>query len=174
MHDGRSRRVNQGAPAPVCLGMPARTEHPRPIRIRRVTAAAAAAALVLGLAACGDDDDDDVTASGGDSTTVTTAPPDTGSDDLYPSGGGDGEAAAGTVEAVDFEFTSTSVAAGSEVTFKNAGEAPHTMTADDGAFDSGTVDGGASATVTAPAEPGDYPFHCEIHPNMTATLTVEG
>lgn len=151
--------------------MPACTEHPRPTRLRRAAAATAAVVLLLGVAACGDDDDDDVSATGGDSTTVTTAPPDTGSDDAY--GDGSGDAAAGTVEAADFEFTSTAVAAGAEVTFKNTGEAPHTMTADDGAFDSGTVDPGASATVTAPAEPGDYPFHCEIHPNMTATLTVE-
>lgn len=134
---------------------------------------AAAAVLAVGVAACGDDDDDDVSASGGDATTTTPAP-DTGSDDLYPSGDPGGETTAGTVEAVDFEFTPTSVAPGSEVTFKNSGEAPHTMTADDGAFDSGRVDGGATATVTAPAEPGDYPFHCEIHPDMKATLTVEG
>jgi plastocyanin len=151
--------------------MPARTAHPRPIRLRHAGAAAAAVVLALALAACGDDDDVDA-GSGGD-TTVTTASPDTGSDDLYPSGGG-GEAAAGTVEAIDFEFTSTSVTAGAEVTFKNAGDAPHTMTADDGAFDSGRVEPGASATVTAPAEPGDYAFHCEIHPDMKATLTVEG
>lgn len=147
------------------------THHPRPIRLRRAAALAAAAVLALGVAACGDDDDD-VSASGGDATT-TTAAADTGSDDLYPSGDRGGEAAAGTVEAVDFEFTSTSVAPGSEVTFKNSGEAPHTMTADDGAFDSERVDPGGTATVTAPAEPGDYPFHCEIHPDMKATLTVE-
>lgn len=162
--------MNPGALAPVSQDMPTRTDHPRSIRLRRVVAAAAAAALVLGVAACGDDDDD--VDAGGDGTT-TTAPPDSGSDDLYPSGGGGDDAAAGTVEAVDFELTSTSVAAGAEVRFKNAGEAPHTMTADDGAFDSGTVEAGGSATVTAPDEPGDYPFHCEIHPNMTATLTVE-
>lgn len=163
--------MNQGGPSPVSLHMPARTERPRPIRLRRVAAAAAAAALLLGVAACGDDDDD-VSAGGGDSTTVMTAPPDPGSDDLYPSGDG-GEAAAGTVEAIDFEFAPTPVAAGAEVTFKNAGEKPHTMTADAGDFDSGRVEPGASATVTAPAEPGDYPFHCEIHPDMKATLTVE-
>jgi len=25
-----------------------------------------------------------------------------------------------------------------------------------------------------PTEPGEYPFHCEIHSSMHATLTVEG
>jgi plastocyanin len=24
-----------------------------------------------------------------------------------------------------------------------------------------------------PSEPGDYPFHCNIHANMKATLTVD-
>ncbi len=153
--------------------MPARTAHPRPIRLRRAAAAAAAATLALALAACGDDDDSDVSA-GGDSTTVTTAPSNAGSDDdLYPSPGDDDGAAAGTVEAADFTFTAAPVAAGGEVTFKNSDAAPHTMTADDGAFDSGRVEPGATATVMAPADPGDYAFHCEIHPDMKATLTVE-
>ena len=51
----------------------------------------------------------------------------------------------------------------------------HTATADGGEFDLGPVEPGeTSPPGTAPDEPGDYPFHCEIHPNMTATLTVEG
>jgi plastocyanin len=58
---------------------------------------------------------------------------------------------------------------------KNEGEAPHTATADGGEFDLGTVEAGeTSEPGTAPDAPGSYPFHCEIHPNMTATLTVEG
>lgn len=156
--------------------MSARTEPTRPIR-SRAWAAGAVVALLFGLAACGDDDDDDVSAGSGDGTTVTTAGA-TGSDDPYGQGttAGDtgGDAAADTVEAIDFELTSITVAPGAEVTFENKGEAPHTMTADDDAFDTGTVEPGASATVAAPAEPGDYPFHCEIHPAMTGTLTVEG
>jgi len=163
--------VNLGGWPSVSTGMPARTEPSRPFRPRALATAAVAALLVVGLAACGDDDDDPVSTGSGDGTTVTTAA--TGDDDLYPSGEG-GDASAGTVEAIDFELTSATVAPGAEVTFKNKGEKPHTMTADDGAFDSETVEPGAEATVAAPAEPGDYAFHCEIHPNMKATLTVEG
>jgi plastocyanin len=128
--------------------------------------------LLVGLTACGDDDDP-VSTGSGDGTTTTAA----GTDDPY--GSSDTTLASGqeegpTVEAKDFSLTSLSVAPGTEVTFENYGEKPHTMTADDGAFDAGRVEPGEKTTITAPSEPGDYPFHCEIHPSMTATLTVEG
>jgi plastocyanin len=138
-----------------------------------MAAAAGAVVLGLGLAACGDDDD--VTTESDDGTTITAAAPPAG-DDPYGPGGtttGGGEARSDTVEAVDFSLTSVTVGSGSEVTFENRGEKPHTMTADDGSFDSGQVGPGESASVTAPEEAGDYAFHCEIHPAMTATLAVE-
>lgn len=133
------------------------------------------AALALGvLGACGEDDDDAVVDPAGDEQTTEA-----GGDDYSPGGGttGDGagdDASSATVTAADFEFTTTPVAAGAEVTFSNEGGVPHTMTADDDAFDTGTVAAGESATFTAPTEPGDHEFHCEIHSSMQATLTVEG
>jgi plastocyanin len=48
----------------------------------------------------------------------------------------------------------------------------HTFTADDGAFDESYV-ADESISVDVPDEPGDYPFHCEIHSSMTGTLTVK-
>ena len=79
------------------------------------------------------------------------------------------------VTAKDFSLTSATVAPGATVRFVNEGEAPHTATADeDDAFDSGEVEGGSEGSFTAPDEAGTYDFHCEIHPAMTATLTVEG
>ena len=133
----------------------------------RALALAAAALLALGLAACGDDDDD--AADTGDDPTTTEA------EDTGTTAAEDDDAAAGdaTVVAQDFSFTvPDSVAAGATVTFDNQDSAPHTMTADDDSFDSGNVTGGSQGEVTAPSEAGDYAFHCEIHPNMTATLTV--
>ncbi len=54
----------------------------------------------------------------------------------------------------------------------NSSGGPHTVTADDGAFDEELPDG-ETISVTMPSEAGEYPYHCEIHPSMTATITVQ-
>lgn len=136
-------------------------------------AIALAIVLPVALAACGDDDEAEVSSQ----TTETTDSADAGTTDPY-GGGGDtgGDAATGdaTVTAKDFEFSAgPTVAPGSEVTFLNEDSAPHTLTADDADFDSGNVAAGEQGSVTAPDEAGEYAFHCEIHPSMTGTLTVE-
>lgn len=125
---------------------------PRPARhLHRSLAAAAAVVLVaIGVTGCGDDDDTSTGDGGG------TTPP-------------------GVVVAEDFSLTDLTVAPGEEFTLDNQGEAPHTLTADDGSFDTGDVAAGSqSDPLTAPDEAGSYAFHCEIHPAMKATLTVEG
>jgi hypothetical protein len=42
-----------------------------------------------------------------------------------------------------------------------------------GAFDSGAVQPGQSYSFTFD-KPGTYTYHCEIHPDMTGTVTVSG
>ncbi len=140
----------------------------------RPLAAAAAALLVFGLAACGDDDDDagDDQSTVDDGATTTTA----GSGEELP-GGEEGEGSEITIVATNFEFTPAelTVAPGAEVYLSNEGSAPHTVTADEGAFDTGQVAGGGEGEFDAPTEPGVYQFHCDVHPaQMTGTLTVEG
>jgi hypothetical protein len=34
------------------------------------------------------------------------------------------------------------------------------------------LDGGGTASFTAPGDPGSYDFQCQIHPEMSGTLTV--
>ena len=70
-------------------------------------------------------------------------------------------------------MTSASVRSGTEVTVKNTTGVQHTVSADTaaGGFDV-TIDPGKTATFTAPAKPGAYKFHCNIHTFMTGTLTV--
>ena len=123
--------------------------------------AAGIAALTLATTtACGGDDDDDDEAS--TDTTESEAP---------SAGGGSGTADA-TLEVTEFEFDDVTAPAGGTLEVVNSSGGGHTFTADDGAFDEAFGDGN-SVVVDVPAEPGDYPFHCEIHPDMTGTLTAE-
>src|SRR5215213_4393626 len=80
-----------------------------------------------------------------------------------------------TVSIKDFAFNppNATVAPGTTVTWVNNDQAPHTATADDGAFDSGTLQPGQSFSFTFD-EAGTYAYHCNIHPDMTATVTVSG
>ena len=79
-----------------------------------------------------------------------------------------------TVDIVDFAYVppNLSVPAGTVITWTNEDNQPHTVSADDGdSFESGIFDEGETYQLTAPA-PGTYPYHCAVHPFMTATLTV--
>jgi plastocyanin len=62
------------------------------------------------------------------------------------------------------------IAAGTTVTWTNEDAAPHTVTADDGAFESKVLaDEGGTFSFTFD-EPGTYTYHCNIHLNMRATI----
>jgi plastocyanin len=63
------------------------------------------------------------------------------------------------------------VAAGSVVTWTNDDPGPHTVVADDGSFDSGPLEGGATFEATIDRT---TPYHCGYHPEMTGTIDVEG
>src|SRR5215211_7407591 len=80
-----------------------------------------------------------------------------------------------TVSIQDFFFDpdQLSVAPGTTVTWVNEGEAPHTTTADDGTWDSGTLQPGEDFSFTFD-QPGTYTYHCSIHPDMTASVKVSG
>jgi plastocyanin len=80
-----------------------------------------------------------------------------------------------TVSIKDFAFNppNATVAPGTSVTWVNNDQVPHTATANDGTFDSGTLQPGQSYSF-AFDKPGTYAYHCNIHPYMTATITVSG
>ncbi len=119
---------------------------------------------LLALAACGGSNGgSDTTAGGGSDTTAG------GGSDTTAAEEGGGTA---SVSIIDFEFSApASVAAGAEITVVNNGEATHTWTEPDGAFDTGQIAPGSSATVTIDA-PGTYDYVCSIHTNMTGTIEV--
>lgn len=92
-----------------------------------------------------------------------------------PAGGGDEPAVAPTAAIViaDFAFAGdTNVAPGTEIVVTNQDGAAHTLTSRDDRFNTGQLDGDASATIVAPGEPGSYDFFCTIHPSMQGTLVV--
>jgi plastocyanin len=60
-----------------------------------------------------------------------------------------------------------------KITVVNQDKAPHTVTAVNKAFDTGTIAGGQRSVLTAPSTPGTYPYVCTIHPSMTGTLIVQ-
>jgi plastocyanin len=85
-------------------------------------------------------------------------------------------------ESLRFNPNQLTVPAGGAIVLANVGGVPHTLTADDGSFDTGIVDPGAekgrfagsNKSVTLDT-PGTYTFHCDIHPAaMQGMVTVTG
>ena len=60
---------------------------------------------------------------------------------------------------------------GSTVTWRNAGEAPHTVTASDGSFDSDMIPAGGSWARTFEAA-GTFRYVCSFHPEMEGVVEV--
>lgn len=83
------------------------------------------------------------------------------------------EAAGHTVTIKGHKFlpAQLTVAKGDTITFINEDSAPHTATANDGAFDTGRLSTGQRATVTVSAA-GAHAYICKIHPSMKGTVTV--
>jgi plastocyanin/mono/diheme cytochrome c family protein len=69
--------------------------------------------------------------------------------------------------------SSLTVLVGDVVTWTNGGAFQHTVTANDGSFESGLVDSGASFSFTF-STAGTYNYHCAPHPWMTGTIVVQG
>jgi plastocyanin len=78
-----------------------------------------------------------------------------------------------TVEMRNYEFFSArlTVNAGTEVMWVNRDSVPHNAVAEDGAFDTGNVNGGGTASIVM-EQSGSYPYVCTYHPGMEGTLTV--
>jgi plastocyanin len=106
-----------------------------------------------------------VTACGGGSTTPA---PTIGGQPAASQAG-----AAGAATIVDFAFqpSSLTVAKGTAVTWTNTASRGHTVTADDASFTSDTIAGGATFSHTFDTA-GTFAYHCTIHSQMKATVTV--
>jgi len=124
--------------------------------------------------------------------TVTAAAPKSGSSASGGASTGAATAASGPVLSIpvgastqgnpSYDPNPMTVKKGDTVQVQNKDQTPHTVTSgkglDDPAkgklFDTSIIAPAASAKVsTASLNPGEYPFHCEVHPYMTGTLKVQ-
>jgi plastocyanin len=80
-----------------------------------------------------------------------------------------------TVSIRDFSFepAQLSVEPGTTVTWTNEGNEPHTVTADNGLFDSGVLYPGDSYSVQFDGM-GTVSYYCTLHPSLTGGITVGG
>jgi plastocyanin len=118
--------------------------------------------LIAGLlAACGGEDGEEQTPA--DPAEVTA-------DDAETTGSA-AQVAILDDDGLRFEPADVTVAVGDTVTWTHDGGLPHTVTATDGAFDSGELGNGDTFEFTT-EEAGTLDYVCSIHPDMTGTVTV--
>jgi uncharacterized membrane protein len=75
------------------------------------------------------------------------------------------------MKGIRFQPAELVVHPGETVEFKNEDIVAHTVTADDGSFDSGLIQPGSSWKMTI-QKTGTIAYHCTPHPNMKATLVT--
>src|SRR5215204_963953 len=72
-----------------------------------------------------------------------------------------------------FDVADIAIEPGTTVLWVNEGKVPHTVTADDGSFDSGELYPEDSYIVTFLGS-GRLSYHCQLHPEMVGSVTVGG
>src|SRR5260221_6464960 len=124
--------------------------------------------LVL-LAACGSAPSP--TGTGTTPTTAPTAPP-TANPTPTPTPT-TASSSGNSVSIKNFSFTpnSLTVKVGTKVTWTNHDSVTHTVTANQGAFNSPVLPGSSFSLTFTKA--GTYAYHCMIHPYMMATIVVQ-
>jgi YVTN family beta-propeller protein len=80
-------------------------------------------------------------------------------------------AASITISGMAFSQQTVTVKAGQTISWTNQDSITHTVTADQGKWDSGAIDPGKSYSLTL-SLPGRYDYHCSIHPFMKGTVVV--
>jgi plastocyanin len=126
-------------------------------------------AMALGLSACGGGD-------GKDTSTVTepaeSSTEGNGQSANAPAPSG-GAPRAEKVEIADFAYDPdpVTIQVGGKVIWLNQDSAPHTATAEDGSFDTGTLEEGKLKSETF-KQAGTYEYICQIHPAMHGVVEV--
>ena len=131
------------------------------------------ALALVGVAGCGGGDSSSSSSSIGESDTDSTTSEsgdDSGGNAAAPSGDAVRSA---EVEIEDFSYRPdpVTIEEGGKVIWKNRDSAPHTATAADGSFDTGTIDEDKLKSETF-KQTGTYEYVCSIHPQMHGTVEV--
>ncbi len=83
----------------------------------------------------------------------------------------DAEGSKASIQDFLFQPSRLEITAGTTVVWTNGGQVEHSVSADDGSFDSGLIEPGARGTITL-KKPGTYTFHCTPHPFMKGVIVV--
>lgn len=143
-------------------------------------AAALAVTLALALAACGGAASPAAStaasvAASVQASVVPSSAPAASSAASSAGAAASGAAAAGgtavTIAGFAFDPSTVSVKVGATVTWTNNDSVGHTVTFDDGSATSGTLQQGGTYQQTF-SKAGTFAYHCRIHPNMKASVTV--
>ncbi len=127
-------------------------------RNRRFSQTAVLLVLTIALVACG-------------GSSTATSIEQTGGDPTTPTAGGPADTATVSIDNFLFTPSDLTVAVGATVTWRNVQSVDHTVTGDAAEFDSAQLPQDAEFSQTFDAA-GTFSYHCEIHPNMTGTVTV--
>lgn len=76
------------------------------------------------------------------------------------------------IDNFSFGPATTTVAAGTTITWTNHDDIPHTVVSTDGVFKSKVLDTDEKFSFTFDT-PGTYAYFCSIHPKMTGTVKVQ-
>ena len=108
---------------------------------------------------------------GGSSSNNPSGSPTTTAASTTTAGGASGGSAAATIQNFAFHPATVNAKTGQKVTWSNDDSTTHTVTADDGSFDSGNLSPGKSFSTTL-AKSGTVKYHCSIHSFMHGTVSV--
>jgi plastocyanin len=75
------------------------------------------------------------------------------------------------IQGMAFNPGTITVTANTTITWTNKDGISHTVTSNTGIFDSGTINANETYSHMF-ATAGTYPYHCTVHPTMTATVIV--
>ena len=92
-------------------------------------------------------------------------------DDEDDSGGDNNGSSAVKIQNFAFSPSTITVTAGTTITWKNFDDVAHTVTSDDGLFDSGSISTNGTFSHTFNSA-GTFDYHCTPHPAMTASVVA--